>query len=119
MRWLLPFLCIVAVAGCAAGKKLKLTPAGANVLRAHSLTDVKECERLGPITAKLSLGTSFTAGVMAGRSGTPTRPDDPLSVNEYLIDARNKAARMGGNRVLATNEPYGGKREFDVYRCPG
>ncbi len=114
MRWLLPFLCIVAVAGCA-GKKLTL--AGANVLRAHSLTDVKECERLGPITAKLSLGTSFTAGVMAGRSGTRPRPDDPLYVNEYLIDARNKAAKMGGNRVLATNEPYAGMREFDVYQC--
>ena len=117
MRWLLPFLCIVAVAGCA-GKKLKLTPAGANVLRAHSLSDVKECERLGPLTAKLFPGARFSVG-MKTSGGKRSRPDDPIYINQYLIDARNKAARMGGNRVLATNEPYAGRREFDVYRCPG
>ena len=87
------------------------------MLRAHSLTDVKECERLGPLNAELSTGTKITAGFMAG-GGARSRPDDPQYVNEYLIDARNKAAKMGGNRVLATNEPYAGKQEFDVYQCP-
>lgn len=102
------------LAGCVSQK---LTPAGAEVLRAHSLTDVKGCERLGAITTKLSTGASISAGLLAG-GGYRTKPGDPQYLNEYLISARNQGAEMGGTHVIATNEAYAGKQEFDVYNCP-
>lgn len=32
--------------------------------------------------------------------------------------ARNEAADLGGNAILATGEPSAGRQSFDVYRCP-
>ena len=95
-----------ALAGCTGHV---LSPSGAGVLRAHSLSDVRGCRRLGPIEAELA---SLFATV-----GGKTPAEAPSLYNDLLTDARNKAGAMGGNRVLATSEPVANRQEFDVYLC--
>ena len=102
---------VFALCGCATGIQLEESARG--VIRAHSLTDVAGCRRLGEIKATVSGHTAFVwSGAQPYGAAAP-----PQVVNEILIDARNKAAQLGGNRILATNEPAAMQQDFDVYRC--
>jgi hypothetical protein len=67
--------------------------------------DVAECEKLGKTAA-----TTADRVVFFARS--------KRKVNEELETlARNEAARMGGDAVVATDSEKEGRRSFDVYRC--
>ena len=37
---------------------------------------------------------------------------------ELLTLARNEAAKIGGDALVALGEPEDGHQEFEVYRCP-
>ena len=81
--------------------QVKLTPEGEKVAVAASFYQVRNCEPLGRITAS-----------------STNLDQDPET--QRTINARNKAAQRGGNRIVggqATLMTVGGG-EFDGYRCP-
>lgn len=100
--WRVGIVSVLALAGLGCSPtQVKLTPEGEKVAVAASPGQMRHCESLGRITA---YSTNLEQDVEKQR----------------LINARNKAAQMGGNRIVAgqaTLMTVGG-REFDVYRCP-
>lgn len=77
----------------------------AREVRVLHAADVAECEKLGKTAA-----TTADRVVFFARS--------KRKVNEELETlARNEAARMGGDAVVATDSEKEGRRSFDVYRC--
>jgi hypothetical protein len=86
---------------------VELTPSGQNV-RVGTMAQAMHCERLGATHAK----TSTRVGIF---SRTPKKIDEEL---EFL--ARNEAADMGGNTIVAQGPTSSeGRRSFDVFRCQG
>jgi hypothetical protein len=81
-------LALVLVQGCHS-----LTPAGANV-QLVSAADVSACKPLGAVSSSPPYGT----------------PDD------YKIQLRNEAAKLGGNRVVS-EAPGIGSVTGNAYSC--
>jgi hypothetical protein len=86
---------------------VKLTAPGESV-RVGTMAQVAGCEKLGATHAK----TSTKVGIF-GRS--------PKKIDEEIENlARNEAADMGGNTIVAQGPTSSeGRRSFDVYRCHG
>ena len=84
-----------------------LTPAGESV-RVGTMAQAMHCEKLGATHAK----TSTTVGIF---SRSAKKIDEEL---EFL--ARNEAAEMGGNTIVAQGPTSSeGRRSYDVFRCHG
>ena len=86
---------------------VKPTKAGATVHVAATMDEVAACEHLGVATATTAdhvLGLPRVADVVSG---------------ELTTLARNRAAEMGGDTVLAEGEIRHGTQTFAVYRCGG
>jgi hypothetical protein len=93
-----------AIAGCT---WVKLTAPGEGV-RVGTMAQVTACKRLGATHAKTSTKMAFFSRSMK-------KVDEEL---ETL--ARNEAADMGGNTIVAQGPTSSeGRRSFDVYRCSG
>ncbi len=67
---------------------------------------VKNCQRLGSASAK-----------SLAKLGFIKRNRDKLQ-QELNTLARNQAADMGGNAVVAESPIENGQQQFGVYRCP-
>jgi hypothetical protein len=81
-----------------------ITSEGQNVRIARS-TEVADCKKIGTTTAKTSDRAVFFA-----RSDRKMREElDAL--------ARNEAAELGGDAVVAHGSAKDGRQTFDVYRC--
>jgi hypothetical protein len=104
-------------AGCSMAS---LTPEGRRVLYARTLTDVRGCERMEPITVQMSsiYVTQATLGAMSQDRQDRLEPDDPNLLADNLIQARNEAARRGATHVIEAAPPYGGVQDFELFRCP-
>jgi hypothetical protein len=89
-----------AVPGCA---WVKLTDAGAAVA-VRDAADVGACSKVGVASVR----TATVAGV---------RPDRKI-IEEVLVMAKNQAADLGGNAIVASTPLTDGGQKFDVYRCP-
>lgn len=87
--------------GCAV---VELKPQGEKV-RILAQQEVGRCKRLGHITTN----TVATFGFLA-------RPKEGV-VEDVQRLARNNAAGMGGDTVVATSPLIDGEQSFDVYRC--
>jgi hypothetical protein len=87
---------ILLVTGCAA-RQVELTERGKRVRPVPSRAEVWDCKELGVVYASSS---------SAIHSGT------------RLVNARNKAAELGGNRILPGRIDVFGEREFQVFLCP-
>ena len=84
---------------------VKPTEAGAKVRVAATADEVAACEQLGVATATTAdhvLGLPRVADVVSG---------------ELATLARNRAAEMGGDTVVADGEIRHGTQHFTVYRC--
>lgn len=82
---------------------VKTTPQGENVAVLLA-NEVGNCERLSVTNAKV------TSKVVVNRQ--------PAKVAEELrIVARNRAAELGGDTIVATSQPRNGEQTFDIYRC--
>jgi hypothetical protein len=104
-------VCLTAIAGAAllAGgcTWVKLTTPGEGV-RVGTVAQVASCQKLGATHAKTSSRVLFF-------SRSPKKIDAEL---ESL--ARNEAADMGGNTIVAQGPTSSeGRRSFDVFRCSG
>jgi hypothetical protein len=86
----------LALAACA---NIKLTEDGKNVIVMKPLEVVEKCENLGTITVNAT-------------NVNRTQEDKD---RETL--ARNEAAKLGGNVVVAVGEPVDKAQEWTAYRC--
>lgn len=93
------FLMALTVGSCA---WVKLTDAGAGVA-VRNADALAGCERLGATTVK----TPTVAGVRNERK----------VIEEVIVMAKNLAAEMGGNAIVASTQLDDGRQKFDVYRC--
>lgn len=83
---------------------IKLTPGGEKV-RVLSLEEVSSCKKLGKTTTSLK---DKIAGVQRGKKKV---------TQEMETLARNSAADLNGDTVVAISEVEDGKQVFEVYRC--
>ena len=75
-----------------------LTPEGERVAVLATLADAEQCKELGTVHAAAS----------SAMSNEDTR----------LLNARNRAGALGGNRILLGRIEITGVQEFRVFRCP-
>ena len=83
---------------------VELSPEGHKVSVAHSSAEVSGCQKIGSTTAKVLDKMVIERNIE--------------KVN-YELDtlARNQAAKMKGDRVLAISEINDGSRDYAVYSC--
>ncbi len=92
---------LVVITGCAS---TELTLQGSKV-NVGKESDLKQCQILG--STRLSL------------SPTRTKLMKEKRIKEQLtLEARNFAARIGGNMILPVGTPEEGKQSFKIYNCP-
>ena len=96
-------IAVLLIAGCT---WVKPTIEGEKV-RVLDASEVTSCKSLGSTTASL-------ADKVAGVKRKPQKVQKEL---ETL--ARNSAAELGGDTIVALSEVLNGKQTFAVYRCVG
>lgn len=101
-KFLTFFLLLTALSGCT---WVQLTSAGEQV-EVRAANQVAGCERLGRASS-----TTMDRLILVDRSSERQQ-------EELFTLARNEAATMGGNAIVATNNVSNGRQQFDVYRCP-
>lgn len=83
---------------------VQLTSAGEQV-EVRSASQVADCERLGRASS-----STLDRLVVVDRSSSRQQ-------EELFTLARNEAANMGGNAIVATDDVNNGRQQFDVYLC--
>ena len=91
--------------GIVACKNVALEEA-AGPVRRLGVQEAPPCERLGTTHVQVTSKVLFFDR------------DDAKVAEELTTLARNSAARMGGNVVVAEGGVRDGKQTFGVYRCP-
>ncbi len=84
---------------------VQLTSGGEQV-EIRAANQIAGCERLGRASS-----TTMDRLILVDRSSERQQ-------EELFTLARNEAANMGGNAIVATNNVSNGRQQFDVYRCP-
>lgn len=104
-RLLIGGLLLAAITGCRT-EWVQLTDAGEQVSVALP-AEVTDCERVG----NASVNSRDVIGFIP-RSARELQ-------NELVRLARNEAADIGGNRIVAESIIRDGRQSFGVYDCPG
>lgn len=99
---LLPTITAISLSACT---WVQLTSAGEQV-EVRSTTQVASCERIGRASS-----TTMDRLILVDRSSQRQQ-------EELFTLARNEAASMGGNAIVASDDVSNGRQQFDVYRCP-
>jgi hypothetical protein len=98
---------LAAALACASCTWVRLSPGGAQV-KASDAAGVAPCEKLGTVTATVRDRVLFDRSV-------------PKVLSEIRTLARNEAAAMGGDTIVAAGPLERGSpnstQRFDVYRC--
>ena len=95
---------LIAACGLAACTWVEPTKEGGEVLLVKAF-NVESCKKLGSTTSYVKHKVGFI-----------TRGEE--KVNEELVTlARNKAAEMGGNSIVAQGPAKEGRMSFDIYKC--
>jgi hypothetical protein len=84
---------------------VKTDPTAENIVLANK-SRVQNCKRIGTANTR----------VKADIVGINRKPQKVAS--ELLALARNEAANIGGNTLVADSEIAAGKQRFIVYQCP-
>jgi hypothetical protein len=85
---------------------VQLTTSGTQV-RVREADEVAQCQKLG-----------WTGARTRDRIGIFQRRPEKVA-QELEILARNEAANLGGDTIVAVSPITAGERRFDVYRCRG
>lgn len=105
-----PRLCAGLLAGALAATTgctwVKVTPEGQDVAVAKA-ADVADCARKGKVTVSVK-----------GNVGRMERNQMKVTT-ELATLARNEAAALGGDTVVAESEIIDGRQVYGVYDCPG
>lgn len=104
-RWLLAAALPLLLTTTACSPWVRLTEGGAGVTHVTAATAADRCTRVGRVTA---VTQQRVAGV--GRNEERVRA-------ELLTMARNEAAALGANSVVATSEITDGRQNFDALNC--
>ena len=104
-------LILCSLAGCTwvpltpTGESVQVMPTTSNVT-SHMASDIENCERVGAVTAQ----TRSRIGIFA-------RSEKKI-LEELQTLARNDAAEMGADHVIAEGPPsVDGRQRFAAYRC--
>lgn len=97
-------LLTVLAAGVSACSWVPISPEG-EAVSVLTESQVANCDRLGQTTSKVPHKVGFLKRTESQQS------------EELAILARNEAANMGGNAVVAAEEPSEGRQRFIIYRC--
>ena len=97
------FLSLFVLTGCTA---ISLTSEGEKI-RVMGKDDVVACKHIGKTTATV---TAKVAGL---------KRKEHIIKKELEILARNAAANMGGDTIIAVGKIDEGKQSFKVYKCRG
>lgn len=98
------FIASLIVLNVSACTWVESSPAGEKV-RVLDTTEVASCKHVGKTTVK-------TAHKLAGLKRHKNKVQDELNTL-----ARNSAADLGGDSVVAVDIPVDGRQVFEVYRC--
>lgn len=82
-----------------------LSPEG-EAVKVLDASETANCERLGQTTSRV-----------VNKVGFLKRKESQKAVELETL-ARNEAASMGGNAIVAATEELEGQQRFIVYRCP-
>ena len=94
----------VVVSGFTACTWVEPTKESSDVLLVKAF-NVETCRKVGTTTASVK-----------HKVGIFTRSEE--KVNEELVTlAKNKAAEMGGDSIVAQGEPVDGSMSFEIYNC--
>ena len=92
---------LIVIAGCASPE---LTLQGSQV-NVGKESDLKRCQMLG--STRLSLSPNRVRWMK-----------EEQMKKQLAIEARNFAARIGGNMILPAGVPEEGRQSFKIYNCP-
>lgn len=98
-------LLLVLLAGLSACSWVPLSPEG-EAVAVLSASEAADCQRIGQTTSKVPNKIGFL------------KRTESQQAEELATLARNEAANMGGNAVVAAEELQEGRQRFIVYRCP-
>ena len=94
----------VVVSGLMGCTWVEPTKEGSEVLLVKAF-NVETCKKVGTTTASVK-----------HKVGIFTRSEEKVT-DELTTLAKNKAAEMGGDSIVAQGEPVDGSMSFDIYKC--
>ena len=94
----------VVVSGLMGCTWVEPTKEGSEVLLVKAF-NVETCKKVGTTTASVK-----------HKVGMFTRSEEKVT-DELTTLAKNKAAEMGGDSIVAQGEPVDGSMSFDIYKC--
>ena len=98
------FVLSIVISGLAACTWVEPTKEGSEVLVVKA-SNVDTCKKLGTATTSVK-----------HKVGIITRSDEKVA-EELTILAKNKAAEMGGDSIVAQGELVEGSMSFYIYKC--
>lgn len=98
-------LLMILTAGLSACSWVPLSTEG-EAVSVLAASEAANCERLGQTSSKVPHKVGFL------------KRTESKQAEELATLARNEAANMGGNAIVAAGEPEEGQQRFIVYRCP-
>ena len=98
------FALSIVISGLVACTWVEPTKEGSEVLVVKA-SKVETCKKLGTATTSVK-----------HKVGIITRSDEKVT-EELTILAKNKAAEMGGDSIVAQSEPVEGSMSFYIYKC--
>ncbi len=100
-------IALLAITGLNACTWVELNQQGSKVTVVQEKRLIAGCQKVGAITAK----TKYAL--------VPSSPRDAKKVaNELNILARNEAAKLKANAIIASSNIIQGERTFTAYFCP-
>ncbi|WP_019605080.1 DUF4156 domain-containing protein [Teredinibacter turnerae] len=100
---MLSFVVVLLAGGCTWVKPIEQAE---HVQVLETVSSAESCQRLGSTSVSVKDKVGFVK-----------RGEDKVA-RELETLARNEAAKMGGNAVLAKSDSATGAQEFFIYRCP-
>lgn len=101
MKFVITSFALLALSGCTF---VKPTDEGASVSLVKPI-HVQNCKKLGSTTSQVKDSVAFIE-----------RRDKDVTL-ELVNLAKNEAAKMGGDTIIAKGEPAEGRQSFEIYQC--
>jgi hypothetical protein len=98
------YILLAAVCGLSACTWVEPTKEGSEVVLAKAF-NVETCKKLGTTTSTVKHKVGFIVR------------DEETVTEELVTLAKNRAAELGGNSIVAQGPTKDGRMSFDVYKC--
>ena len=98
------FILSIVISGLTACTWVEPTKEGSEVILVKAF-NVETCKKLGTATTSVK-----------HKVGIITRSDEKVT-EELTTLAKNRAAEMGGDSIVAQGDPVEGSMSFDIFKC--